>query len=118
MIFLSKEEWKEFWEVARYFVFGILMCGFAVSFIMGAHDGFYQVGCQYNSVASRLNVGYVGACELWKPRFKDKKPCETKTVVSISNKVGLEKLVLFDDGSTAVREVPTDMVGKKLKVCE
>lgn len=26
-------------------------------------------GCTYKSIASRINIGYIGMCELFKPRF-------------------------------------------------
>jgi hypothetical protein len=120
MFLLKKEELKEAWSVVRIVLALILGCWLIVSCVAGAVSG-AAGACEYNSVASRMNFGYVLTCELWKPRWKISKEenCRQKTIVSakLINYMENISLVVFDDGTSKNVSIPDDMIGKKIQVC-
>jgi len=120
MFLLKKDEWKEVWSVARIIILVILGFGFVTGFMVGAFESGKKDSCTYDSLISRLNIGYVSACELWRPRWEEPKKCVMKTVIAMNPtyKDSTYYAIVFDDGSTATEVIPADMLNKKLMRCD
>ena len=78
--------------------------------------------CEYKSLASRINLGYVAMCELWRPRFERSKVCTTKVVKSLAVQNDHYKngyrLAYFEDGTSQMIWTTDKTIGMKIQVCE
>lgn len=94
----------------------------AISFIVGAHE---SNNCSYDSIASRINLGYIIGCELFEPRFRGEPICSDKIIKAIATQNDYYRngyrTVYFEDGTSHDMWVLDDiskMIGMKTKVCE
>lgn len=118
MIFLTKEEFKQVWSVARIVITVILCVTFGIGFLVGTFNANDKSYCTYDSVATRMNIGYVIGCEIYRPRWA--KPCGTKKIFSITHQPNYRdsyNVVTFEDGTTKVMEIDPKMAGKEIKDC-
>jgi hypothetical protein len=115
-MFFTREEFKEFWSVARFFLLAGASMVFIFGFMIGSMD---SADCNYPSIVSRINLGYVAGCELWRPRWKN--PCPTKKVFSVTHPKNFSdsyNLVTFDDGTTKSMEIDLNFKDKSMEVCQ
>lgn len=120
MIFFSKQDFMEFWDMCgRALFLGGVSALFGVGFLIGAMQPENKQMCTYDSLASRLNLGYVLGCELWRPRWA--KPCDLKKVIGANHPENYSKsyhIVTFEDGLVKTMEFDPAMIGKSIRVCE
>ena len=117
MILLKREEWKQVWSVARIVLVVLLGSAFLIGFGVGAIN---SEKCEYTNLASRMNLGYVAGCEMYRHRWAQEKKCVNKTIVSMEKKANYYNMymIVYEDGTTADAEIPSNMLGKQMRVCE
>jgi hypothetical protein len=114
---LSKQEIKQGLVIAALVLLGT---GALTGFLDMATDK--EDACEYKSLASRINLGYVAMCELWRPRFEKEKVCSLKTVKSLAVQNDHYKngyrLAYFEDGTSQMVWTTDKTIGMKIQVCE